>query len=114
VDTIKISGVAGFDGSYEVDQDALNWGDLRFIQRESGVMGGELDEHLRRGNIELIVAFAKIALRRAGHPYADRFDEALDTVPISGDPPISYIMGDEEGEDAKTLDPPKSSDEPDG
>jgi len=112
VDRIKIQGVAGFDGEYEVDQDALTWGDLRFIQRESGVMAGELDEHLRRGNIELVIAFAKIGLRRASHPLADRFDEALDTVPAGGDPPITYI-GDEE-EAAKTLDPPSSSSEPGG
>lgn len=106
-DRIVIKGVAGFDGEYAIDQTALTWGDLRFIQSSSGVMAGELDEHLKRGNLELIVAFAKIALRRQGHPYVDRFDEALDSIPLEGDPPITYIGADDD-EEADPADPPRA------
>lgn len=109
-DVIKIdAGVEGFAGEYPFDQTALTWGDFRTIQRESGVRAGEFDDEVRRGNIELIIAMAKIALRKSGHPFAGRFDEALDKVPLDGPSPLTYIAADVE-EDAAPADPPSASD----
>lgn len=101
-DVIKIDGVEGFDGEYPFDQTGLTWGDLRFIQREAGIRAGEFDDEVKRGNIELFLAMAKIALRWASHPHAARFDEALDKVPLAGPAPIAYIAAEEEPEDPQT------------
>jgi hypothetical protein len=110
-DAIKIdAGVEGFAGEYPFDQSALTWGDLRLIQRESGVRAGEFDSEVRRGNVELVIAMAKIALKKAGHRFADRFDDALDKMPLDGPAPLAYLSAD--SEDAAPLDPPSSNDSP--
>lgn len=98
-DVIRIEGVEGFHGDYEFDQGALTWGDLRLIQRESGVRAGEMDDELRRGNVELLIVIATIALKKSGHPFWQRFSEALDEVPLSGDPPITYVAAEEAPKD---------------
>lgn len=103
-------GVEGFAGEYPFDQSALTWGDFRLIQQESGVRAGEFDDEVKRGNIELVVAMAKIALRKAQHPYAGRFDEALNKMPLDGPAPLTYVAAD--AEDAAGEDPPRSNDSP--
>lgn len=108
-DVIRIEGIEGFEGDYPFDQTSLTWGDLRFIQREAGVRAGEFDDEVQRGNIELFLAMAKIALRRAQHPHVGRFDEALDKVPLDGPPPVTYIAGEEEPAES---DPPDASSPP--
>jgi hypothetical protein len=98
-DVIRIEGIEGFEGEYPFDQSGLTWGDFRLIQRESGVRAGEFDDEVKRGNIELVIAMAKIALTKAGHPFVRNFDEALDKVPLEGAPPIAYIAAEELPED---------------
>ena len=106
-DVIRIEGIEGFEGDYPFDQSSLTWGDLRFIQAEAGIRAGEFDDEVKRGNVELFLAMAKIALRRAQHPHAPRFDEALDKVPLAGPPPVTYIAAEEDEPD-----PPTPSSEP--
>lgn len=104
-DIIRIVGVEGFHGDFPFDQGALTWGDLRLIQRESGVRAGELDDELARGNVELLIVIASLALKKANHPHWRRFSEALDDYPLDADPPITYIGVEE----ATPSDPPNEN-----
>lgn len=96
-DRIKINGIPGFQGEYEVDQGAFNMGDLRLIKRVAGVRAGELDEALKAGDVDVLIAIAIIALKKSGHPHWEAFDKAIDDAPLDP-PPISYIGGEDDEE----------------
>lgn len=95
---IKVQGVAGFDGEYELDQAAFNMDDLSLIKRVAGVRAAELDEALNAGDHEVLIAFAMVALRQSGHPHWAAFERAVGVVSI--DPsPIILVQPDEKREE---------------
>ena len=107
-DRIKIEGVEGFEGEYDFALGAFTTGDLRLIKRVAGVRVNELDEAFKAGDIEVVIAVAIIALKHAGHPFWERFEEAIEDVTLET-LSLTVIAGDE-GDDEK--DPPIQTDEP--
>lgn len=102
-DRIVISGIKGMDGEYELDVSTFTMQELRTIKRLSGVRAGELQDAFAAGDSDLVVAFAVIALNRAGRPVhedslwnaqggsimfeaADREDEEADVLPPASGP----------------------------
>lgn len=64
---IVIKGIPGIDGEYELDQSKqFTSRELHIIKKETGVRVGEFEEAIKAGDHDLIIAFAYIALRRAG------------------------------------------------
>lgn len=70
--SIVIAGVPGLDGEYELDTDnrPFNGNELHEIKRISGVRAGELGEALAAVDYDVIMAFAAIALNRAGKSFS--------------------------------------------
>lgn len=65
---IIISGVPGLDGSYPLDLNFTHR-DFHDIKRISGIRANEVQDALVARDVDLIVAMAAIALRRAGRFY---------------------------------------------
>jgi hypothetical protein len=63
---LKIVGIYGFDGEYDLDISKFTGDELHTIKQIAGVRGGELSEALQAGDYDLVIAFAVIVLRRAG------------------------------------------------
>ena len=61
-----IIDIPPFTGSYELATDGFTGDELHEIKKISGVRAGELSEAITAGDYDLVVAFAVIALRRAG------------------------------------------------
>jgi len=61
---IVLEGTA-YDGSYPLD-DGFTMRELHTIKTVAGVRGAELSDAFASGDTDLVVAFALIALRRAG------------------------------------------------
>lgn len=97
-DKIRVSGVAGFEGEYELDQDAITMGDLKIIKRVAGVRAGEIDEAVNAGDVDVIVALAMIAMKRSGLAHWAGFEQAVESVPI-GELKLDYV-GSDDGDDA--------------
>ncbi len=55
-----------YDGSYDLEPDALTHRDLHTIKRISGIRRNEIEESLIVGDSDLILAFAVVVLERAG------------------------------------------------
>lgn len=68
--SVVIKGVPGVDGSYELELGRFTLGELRIIKKEAGVRAGEIEDAMRAGDTDLLVAFALIALKRAGRDVA--------------------------------------------
>lgn len=64
--TIKLEGVPPLDGVYPFDADTFDGNEMHLIKKISGVRGGELKEAIEAGDYDLVIAFAVIALQRAG------------------------------------------------
>jgi hypothetical protein len=64
---IKIEGVPPYDGVYELDMNFTNR-DLHTIKQVAGVRAGDLNDALEHQDLDLVVALAVNALRRAGKP----------------------------------------------
>lgn len=64
---IKIEGVPPYDGVYEIDMNMTNR-DLHTIKQVAGVRAGDLNDALEHRDLDLVVALAVNALRRAGKP----------------------------------------------
>jgi hypothetical protein len=65
--SIKIEGVPPYDGEYELDMNFTNR-DLHTIKQVAGVRAGDLNDALEHKDLDLVVALAVNALRRAGKP----------------------------------------------
>jgi hypothetical protein len=64
---VTIEGAPPFDGTYEVDMDRpFNGRELHVVKELANVRLGEIDEALDAGDYDLLLAFAAIALTRAG------------------------------------------------
>ena len=67
---VVIKDVPGLDGSYEMELGRFTLGELRIIKKEAGVRAGEIEDAMRAGDTDLLVAFALIALKRSGREVA--------------------------------------------
>lgn len=66
---IVIAGVPGLDGEYEMDM-TFTHRDFHTIKQVAGVRANEVMDALEGGDLDIIVAMAEIALRRAGVPHS--------------------------------------------
>lgn len=67
MERIVLTGVAPYDGEYEIDFE-FNNAELHTIKRVAGIRAGEFNEALEKGDNDLNVAIAIIALQQAGKP----------------------------------------------
>lgn len=65
-DKIVIKGVPPYDGEYPIDFETLTMGELHTLKRVAGVRVGEIGDALAAGDSDVVVAFALIAMQRAG------------------------------------------------
>lgn len=64
---ITIEGVGrGVDGEYEFDHTTFKQREYHLIKTVAGVRALEMEDAINAGDLDLVVAFAKIALERAG------------------------------------------------
>jgi hypothetical protein len=61
-----ISGIDGFDGEYPIDIGSFTMRELNIIKRVSGLRAGEIEDALKAGDSDLLVAIATLAVRREG------------------------------------------------
>jgi hypothetical protein len=80
----------GYDGEYDVDLSYFTNRDLHTIKRLTGLRVGELDEAMRTGDSDVLVAFCVIALQRHGKPVDE--DVLWDAQAGS----ITIVVGEEE------------------
>jgi hypothetical protein len=66
--SIRITDLGAYSGEYELDlaNEFFTNGELRDIKLMTGVRGGELQEAIDAGDNDVVVAFAVVAIRRAG------------------------------------------------
>lgn len=66
MDKIVIKGARPYDGEWEFDSGFFTNRELHTIKRISGLRAGELNEALKAGDTDLVVALAVVALQRHG------------------------------------------------
>lgn len=98
---VHIEGIAPYDGDWELDPERFTNSDLRTIKKISGLRPPEVMEALYSDDVELVVAFAVIALDKAGK----RPDERILWDAKTGK--ISLVFDEEEAED--DADPPSQT-----
>lgn len=97
---IIIRDLAPLDGEYEFEMSRFKGTDLRIIKQIAGVRGNELEEALQAGDYDLVIAFAAIALSRAGKTVTPEqlleadvgsitIDYSDDTEEVEERPPVS-------------------------
>lgn len=64
---IQIEGVPQYNGEWPLDFDVLTNRDFHTIKQIAGVRVNEIDGALDAGDLDIVVALAVIALRKAGH-----------------------------------------------
>jgi hypothetical protein len=69
--TIVLTGIPGFDGSYEIDFGRFTNRELHVIKQLAGVRLGELSDAFAAGDNDVLLAIAKIAVKRAGKDIPD-------------------------------------------
>lgn len=101
---LTIEGVFGADGVYEFDFNARPFtnGDLHLIKTVAGVRAGQLEEAMREGDNDMLVAMALIVLERNGKTVPA---EALWSAEV-GALRFEFPLTPDEQEDAEH--PPKS------
>jgi len=107
---VIITDAGSLNGESPLELDSFTNRDLNIIKREAGVRAGEMQEAVRRGDNDLFVALAMIALRRAGRePLTSDALWDLDVGKI-----IIDVTEDDEGEAAAeaALPPPSGPDSP--
>ena len=99
---VKIDGLDPYNGTYPLDL-SFNFRDFREIKRITGIRAAEVMEALEAGDLDIVVALASIALRKAGvqHDPEVLFDAQIGSIEID--------FGEEEAEVVE--DPPTSADE---
>ena len=85
--TIRVEGVAPWDGDYPFDIGYFTNRELHLIKQVADVRAGELEDEFRRGNNDLIVAVALIAARRNGKdiPVEDLWEATVGAITLDGD-----------------------------
>ena len=66
MDQIVITGIAGYNGEYDLDASYFTNKELHTIKKLAGVRAGEIQAAFAAGDNDLIVALAAIALERNG------------------------------------------------
>lgn len=107
--------VPAFAGTYELDRATFTGHDLHLIKQVAGVRGGEIEEAAEKGDYDLLVAFAVIALIKSGKvPARDAHEVArviLDANPADAIAvPDTPEEADEEGPPAEAPTVPDESD----
>lgn len=107
---IRITNLPPYTGEYPLDLGMLDMGDYHIIKETAGYTSQEWRDGLMRGDSDLVVAFAIIALRKKGMRVSA---DAFWNVPLESDAPgmprIEFIPVVEEGADAGPP-PPQTSD----
>lgn len=100
---IIITGVPGLDGEYDLDM-TFTHRDFHTIKQVAGVRANEVEEAVENGDMDVIVAMAEIALRRAGkiHSVDDLWDAEAGAITLD-------VADMEESEPDS---PPEPEDEP--
>ena len=80
---IVITGVPGLDGEYPLDM-TFTHRDFRTIKQVSGVRANEVMDAINAGDLDIIVALAEIAMRRANkhHSIEDVWDAEAGSVTL--------------------------------
>jgi len=107
---VTIQNVPGYDGTYELETSWLTNRELHQIKRISGVRAGELAEAAAAGDNDVVVAFAAIAIKRAGHPIP--FETLTDLLMDAQTGSILVADEDDEPEDETAPLPQDSEKEP--
>lgn len=107
---IQINADATFDGEYEIDfEERMPTGtELHLFKQIAGVLPADLEDAIARGDYDVVVSMAIIALRRANKitkaQIADAVEVLLEapvgcmtTVPGEGDAGPPVMSGDNEG-----------------
>lgn len=94
-----------WDGEYEFMDLRFTNRELHTIKKIANVRGGEIDDALRGGDQDLAVAFAYIALERAGRPVPEK-------VLWDADSGFMSIVEDEDEEETKADPLASTPDEP--
>ncbi len=82
---VTIEGTA-FDGTYDLDMDVpFNGRELHVVKELAGVRLGEIEEALQAGDYDVFIAFAAIALTRAGKITKDQTIRAARDVLLEAD-----------------------------
>ena len=102
-DKIVIEGIDAYDGEYEFDASTLTNRELHTIKRLTGVRAGELEDAMRAADTDLLIAFAAIAINRAGKPVIED---------VLWDAPIGLIRYVGEESDARPPDEATQGHEP--
>ena len=99
---LTVKDTPPLDGDYEADFDIgrLKNDELRVIKRISGVRAGELQEALKAGDNDLLIAYAVVFLTRAGKD-PDMAEQLLWEVPVGS---IDFDTTAEELAEQKKLD----------
>jgi hypothetical protein len=101
MDKIVITGIGrAYDGEYDFDPSYFTNKELHTIKRMTGVRAGEIQAAFGAGDNDMIVAFAAIALERAGKSV---YEETLWNAKVGCIELVSGTPQQEEGDDA---DPP--------
>lgn len=88
---IRIAGVhPTIDGDYPIDLGGFSNRDFHDIKRIANVRSQELQEAFAKGDTDMFVAFAVIALRHAGKPVSE---DVLWDAPVAS---LVLVVGDEE------------------
>lgn len=99
-----IEGIPPYDGDHEIDLSYLTNRDFHTIKKLSGVRAGEFEEALEKGDNDVIVALAVIALERKGLTVDA---DVLWNAPAGK---MSFVLDDvEEAEDTAPLAQPNAS-----
>lgn len=98
---IVIKDILGLEGEYDLDLEFTNR-DFRIIKQTAGVRANEIEDAISAGDIDVYVALAVIALRRAGkeHLVDDLLDAKVGSIRLVDE------------EEAVPETPPSAEDEP--
>lgn len=97
---IRISGVhPTLDGDYPIDLGGFSNRDFHDVKRIAGVRSQEMTEAFTKGDTDMFVAFAVIALRNAGKHISE---DVLWDAPVAS---LVLVVGDEEEDEVKDLPP---------
>jgi hypothetical protein len=103
---IVITGIPGLDGEYDLDM-TFTHRDFHTIKQVAGVRANEVQDALEGGDLDIVVALAEIALRRAEvvHSVDQLWDAeaggiTLDVTDVEQEPDDPSMPGDEPRSDS--------------
>ena len=93
--SVTIDGVDPYNGTYPLDL-AFSFRDFREIKKISGIRAAEVMEAIEAGDLDIVIALASIALRRAGvtHDPEVLFDAQVGSIEIDFDEEEAEVVED--------------------